>query len=150
MPDWVHEVILVDGHSTDATVAVAQELRPGIRIVQQIGRGKGAALRTGFAAATGEIIVMLDADGSTDPREIPAYVGALLAGADFAKGSRFLQGGGTADMSLHRRLGNLAFTIGVRVLLGAATAIYATGTTLSGHRYCRNSTWMATVLKLKL
>jgi glycosyltransferase involved in cell wall biosynthesis len=120
VPEWVHEVILVDGHSTDRTVEVAQELRPGILIVQQVGKGKGAALRSGFAAATGEIIVMLDADGSTDPREIPAYVGALMAGADFAKGSRFLQGGGTADMSLHRRLGNLAFTMGVRVLFGGS------------------------------
>jgi len=93
IPTWVREVILVDGHSTDRTVEVARRLRPRIRIVHQQGRGKGAALRTGFKAAVGDIIVMLDADGSTDPREIPAYIGALLAGADFVKGSRFLQGG---------------------------------------------------------
>src|SRR5262245_62878827 len=71
IPDWVDEVLLVDGNSTDATVAVARSLRPNIRIVQQQGRGKGAALRSGFASATGDIIVMLDADGSTDPAEIP-------------------------------------------------------------------------------
>jgi glycosyltransferase involved in cell wall biosynthesis len=75
-------------------------------------------LRTGFAACTGDIIVMLDADGSTDPREIPAFVGALLAGADVAKGSRFLQGGGTADMPLYRKLGNYAFVLAVRLLIG--------------------------------
>src|SRR5262245_43111345 len=91
IPSDVHEVILVDGHSTDDTVQVARSLLPTIRIVTQDGRGKGAALRSGFAAATGKIIVMLDADGSTDPGEIPAFVGTLLAGADFAKGSRFLQ-----------------------------------------------------------
>jgi glycosyltransferase involved in cell wall biosynthesis len=118
IPDWVDEVLLVDGNSIDDTVEVAHSLYPGIRIVQQQGRGKGAALRTGFAAAIGEIIVMLDADGSTDPAEIPAFVGALLAGADFVKGSRFLQGGGTSDMSFHRKFGNWCFVIFSRLLFG--------------------------------
>ena len=75
----------------------------------QTGTGKGDALRVGFAAATGDVIVTLDADGSNDPAEIPAFVGALLAGVDFAKGSRFLQGGGTSDMPLYRKLGNLGY-----------------------------------------
>ena len=118
IPSWVHEVVLVDGDSTDNTVEVAKSLYPGIRIVPQAGRGKGAALRTGFAAATGDIIVMLDADGSTDPAEIPAFVGKLLTGADFVKGSRFAPGGGTADMSFHRKLGNWAFVLAVRALFG--------------------------------
>jgi glycosyltransferase involved in cell wall biosynthesis len=115
----VHEVILVDGHSTDETAAIALGLLPGIRIVVQEGRGKGAALRSGFAACTGDVIVMLDADGSTDPAEIPLFVGALEAGADFVKGSRFLCGGGTADMPFHRRLGNRAFVALTRMLFGA-------------------------------
>ena len=121
IPAWVHEVILVDGNSTDGTVAVARELWPSIRIVRQQGSGKGAALRTGFAAATGDIIVLLDADGSTDPAEIPIFVGALLAGADVVKGSRFLQGGGTSDMPLHRKLGNWGFAMGVRTGPGLAS-----------------------------
>jgi glycosyltransferase involved in cell wall biosynthesis len=108
IPDWVNEVLLVDGHSTDNTVAVALQLRPDIHILEQEGCGKGAALRTGLLAATGDIIVMLDADGSMDPAEIPAFVGALISGADFVKGSRFLQGCGTLDMPLLRRLGNWA------------------------------------------
>jgi glycosyltransferase involved in cell wall biosynthesis len=120
IPDWVDEVVLVDGHSTDGTPEVAQKLYPGIRIVAQEGKGKGAALRGGFAAATGDIIVMLDADGSTDPGEIPAFVGELLAGADFAKGSRFLSGGGTADMPFYRKLGNYGFVLIVRLLFGGA------------------------------
>ena len=118
IPIDVLEVILVDGDSTDDTVAVARSVLPTVRIVKQNGRGKGAALRTGFAAARGDIIVMLDADGSTAPEEIPALVRALTDGADFAKGSRFLTGGGTADMQLYRRLGNGVFVAMVRLLFG--------------------------------
>jgi glycosyltransferase involved in cell wall biosynthesis len=118
VPDWVYEVILVDGKSTDGTPDVAREIRPDIRIVDQQGRGKGAALRSGFAAARGEIVVMLDADGSTDPNEIGAFVDALLAGADFAKGSRFMAGGGTSDMTFDRKLGNMGFVLMVRALFG--------------------------------
>ena len=89
IPSFVDEVILVDGHSSDNTVEVAQQLLPSIRIVTQTGKGKGDALCAGFAACTGDIIVMLDADGSADPKEISQFVDALVAGHDFAKGSRF-------------------------------------------------------------
>lgn len=98
--------MLVDGNSTDGTAEVARELFPTVRIVGQTRRGKGNALSCGFAACRGDIIVMLDADGSADPREIPRFVQALVEGADFAKGSRFLDGGGSADITLVRRLGN--------------------------------------------
>ncbi len=118
IPDDVHEIILVDGESVDRTIDVARSLIPHVRIVRQESRGKGAALRSGFAAATGDIVVMLDADGSTDPGEIPRFVHALLGGADFAKGSRFLHAGGTADMPFHRRLGNQFFVVLVRILFG--------------------------------
>lgn len=120
IPPWVDEVILVDGHSTDGTVEIAQQLLPEIQIIQQEGRGKGAAVRSGFRAAKGDIIIMLDADGSTDPGEVPIFVSALLAGADFAKGSRFAQGGGTADMPWYRRWGNWCFVMIVRALFGGS------------------------------
>lgn len=77
LPDWITEVVLVDGRSTDDTVAVARRLRPDVRVVMQEGRGKGDALLAGFAASTGDIIVALDADGSTDGREIVRFVTAL-------------------------------------------------------------------------
>ena len=118
IPDWVHEILIVDGLSTDDTIEVAKSLCEDVKIVIQKGRGKGAALRSGFEAATGEIIVMIDADGSTDPAEIPVFVSALLTGADFVKGSRYLQGGGSSDFSFHRRLGNLGFTLAARQLFG--------------------------------
>jgi len=102
----VDEVILVDGGSTDDTVAVATRLRPDIRILVQNRRGKGNALACGFAAATGDVIVMIDADGSTSPEEIPLFVDALCAGADFAKGSRFAPTGGSSDITRARQAGN--------------------------------------------
>lgn len=120
IPGFVDEVVIVDGRSTDNTVEVAQRLLPDCVVVLEHTPGKGAALRSGFAASTGDIIVMMDADGSTDPGEIPAFVGRLMHGADFAKGSRFLEGGGTADMEWHRRAGNWAFTKMVNLLFGVS------------------------------
>jgi len=89
LPPWVNEIIVVDGHSVDDTVAVAHELCPQARVITQPGRGKGDALIAGFVAATGDILVAMDADGSTDGAEIIQFVGALVCGADYAKGSRF-------------------------------------------------------------
>jgi glycosyltransferase involved in cell wall biosynthesis len=119
IPPWVHEVILVDDHSTDDTAKVAKELMPDIRVVpNHRPKGKGNALQSGFDAATGDIIVQVDADGSEDPAEIHAFVGVLLAGADYAKGSRFIPGGGTSDMTFLRKSGNKAFVLMVRALFG--------------------------------
>jgi glycosyltransferase involved in cell wall biosynthesis len=106
LPADIYEVIVVDGHSVDDTVAVARQLRPDVRVVQQTRRGKGNALACGFEAATGDVIAMVDADGSADPGEIPKFVDALLCGADFAKGTRFAAGGGSTDITRLRRLGN--------------------------------------------
>ncbi len=116
MPTIVDEVVLVDGFSTDNTVAVAQQILPSIRVVQQTRRGKGNALGEGFAACTGDIIVMLDADGSSDPAEIPRFVDALLQGCDLAKGSRFVKGGGSDDITIVRRVGNYGLSIIVNLL----------------------------------
>jgi glycosyltransferase involved in cell wall biosynthesis len=120
LPRELHEVILVDGRSSDDTVDVARSGRPDIRVVAQTRRGKGNALACGFAAATGEILVMLDADGSADPHEIDAFVGALVDGADFAKGTRFAAGGSSHDITRFRRWGNGWLNRLVNVLFGAA------------------------------
>ena len=118
LPRDMYEVILVDGHSTDHTVAVARSLYPDVRIVSQTRRGKGNALACGFAACRGDIIVMVDADGSADGAEIPRFVATLQRGADFAKGSRFIRDGGSADLTLLRRLGNWGLNLLVNILYG--------------------------------
>lgn len=118
LPEGLHEVIVVDGHSVDDTVAAARRLRSDVGIVLQSGRGKGNALAEGFAACSGDVIVALDADGSTDPAEIPRFVAALCTGADFVKGSRFAQGGSSADITRSRRLGNRALNAIVNRLYG--------------------------------
>lgn len=119
LPEIITEVIVVDAHSKDDTIEVARALRPDARVLLQAGKGKGSALRQGFAAATGEIIVSIDADGSTMPEEIPAFVDALMAGADYVKGSRYIEGGGSADLTILRKMGNRGLTMTCRVVHGA-------------------------------
>ena len=119
LPSSIYEIIVVDGHSVDDTLAVVRQLRPDARIVMQTRSGKGNALACGCAAATGDIIAMIDADGSTDAGEIPSFVSALLDGADFAKGTRFAKGGGSEDITRLRGLGN-------RMLTGLVNLLYGT------------------------
>jgi len=119
VPSFVDEILLIDGRSTDRTIEVALTIRPDLVIVREPQPGKGVALRTGFAHASGDIIVMLDADGSMDPGEITAFVAAIQDGSDLVKGSRYLPGGGSVDISRLRRLGNAG-------LLNTANLLYRT------------------------
>lgn len=107
LPVGLHEVVLVDGRSTDNTIAVARATYPDVNVVMESSPGKGAALAAGFRATTGDIIVFLDADGSTDPGELPSFVSTLLLGADVVKGSRYLHQGG----SMTSRLSDLSVTV---------------------------------------
>lgn len=141
IPAWVSEVVLIDGGSNDGTAEVAKGLLPDVVVVQDLTPGKGAALRRGFEVATGDIIVMIDADGSMDPGEIGQFVGALVGGADFAKGSRFCHGGGTADMEWYRKLGNASLTRMVRAGFGGR---------YSDLCYGYNAFWKSAILSLDL
>jgi glycosyltransferase involved in cell wall biosynthesis len=116
LPSWVAEVVLVDGLSSDGTERLARRLRPDLVVVHQHQPGKGAALRAGFVAASGDVVVMIDADGSTDPREMHRFVSALRRGADFVKGSRHMAGGGSADFTRLRSAGNRAFVLMANLL----------------------------------
>lgn len=138
IPSVVSEVILVDGCSTDNTIEIARQLLPTIRIIKQSGTGKGDALRSGIAVAQGDIIVMLDADGSADPNEIPRFVQALMAGYDYAKGSRFLKGGGSHDITFLRRAGNFGLRKLVNVLFRVRFSDLCYGYN-AFWKYCLNS-----------
>jgi hypothetical protein len=128
----VHEIIIVDGNSVDGTIETAQRVLPWVKVITQTRKGKGNAMACGFAAATGDVIVMFDADGSADPAEIPAFVRALIDGADFAKGSRFVRGGGSDDITLLRKSGNAG-------LNGVANALF--GTSYTDLCYGYNAFW---------
>ena len=138
LPSWVDEVLLVDGHSADGTVETARRLRPDLRVLCQPGSGKGDALKYGVAQASGDIIVTLDADGETDPAELPRFVQPLLDGCDIAKGTR-LAGRRPARMPGHRWFGN-------KVLAFTYNALYGTRYTdvCSGY----NAFWKDTFLAL--
>ena len=90
-----HEIIVVDDASTDGTRAVLEQLPPGrVRLLfHPINRGKGRALRDGFEAASGDIVLVQDADLEYDPSDYPALLKPIVDGvADVVIGSRFLGG----------------------------------------------------------
>ena len=118
LPDCVDEVVLVDGHSMDDTIAVARKCRPDIKIVLQPNTGKGDAVLAGFRECTGDILVMIDGDGSHLGSELPLFVAALQGGADYVKGSRFTTGGGSDDITPVRWLGNWVLSSLVNVAFG--------------------------------
>jgi glycosyltransferase involved in cell wall biosynthesis len=129
IPACVDEVILVDGDSSDATVPMARHCLPTVRFVRQEGPGKGSALRAGFLAAAGDNVVMMDADGSMSPAEIPHFLHFLDNGYDFVKGSRFVEGGGSLDITRIRRMGN-------HMLLATVNRLYRASLTDLCYGFC--------------
>ena len=129
IPSFVDEVIVVDGLSNDGTLEVAKMISPDVVVIHEMRPGKGRALRAGFEAARGDYVVMLDADGSMDPAEIGAFVEMLDEGYDFVKGSRFLPGGGTTDITWLRSFGNAR-------LLDLANLIFGTSFSELCYGYC--------------
>lgn len=117
IPDWVNEVLIIDGRSTDGTVDLARKLRPGVHVLSQPGRGKGDALKLGVEHADGDIIVTLDADGETDPSELHTFVEVVQRGCDFAKGSRLARGR-PRRMPVYRWVGNKVLAVTFNLLYG--------------------------------
>jgi len=111
-------ILIIDGNSTDGTVEVARKL--GGSVIHQNGRGKGDALRQGFSYdGLADWVVMIDADGSMDPKEMFSFFEALKNGTDLVKGSRFMPGGSSEDMTSIRRIGNSIFVFLVNSLWSA-------------------------------
>ena len=111
----VKEIIIVDGHSKDKTVKIAK--RFGCKVIYD-DKGKGSALREGMKIAKGDIVILMDADCSMIPKEILLLKAGIEAGYDVCMGSRFIQGGGTEDMPLFRKLGNKFFVTLVNLFWG--------------------------------
>lgn len=119
IPDFIDEIVVVDGNSADKTRDEILKFRKNAKIIVENPTGKGAAVRTGFKNATGDIIVMMDADGSHDPKEITKLLEPVLDGYDVSKGSRMLSGGGSTDITPFRRFGNKLFVTMVNRMYGA-------------------------------
>jgi glycosyltransferase involved in cell wall biosynthesis len=106
------EILVIDGHSGDRTRDIAVE--HGARVLEDNGRGKGDALRVAIAAATTEIVVFIDADGSHEPADIPKLIEPIRAGrADLVIASR---GKGGSD-ELHGTLDQLIRYIGSQLIM---------------------------------
>lgn len=116
IPQFVDEIIVIDGDSTDGTVDEILKYRQDVKIIIDKTRGKGCALKKGFELATGDLIIMMDADGSNDPKEIPTLIDPVLNGFDVSKASRLLPGGGSDDFTHFRRFGNKVFVTMVNAM----------------------------------
>lgn len=119
IPHFIDEVIVIDGGSEDGTIEEILKYRQDAVIVVEKKAGKGIAIRKGFEIATGDLIIMMDADGSHDPDELPALIKPVLNGYDVAKASRLLPGGGSDDFTLFRKIGNKIFITMVNTMYGA-------------------------------
>ena len=114
MPPVVDEIVVVDNNCTDGTAAVAAGL--GARVILERTPGYGAAYKAGLRAATGDLVVTMDGDGTYPPEEIVRLVDTLLDREwDFLSGCRFPLSNG-ASMHLTNRLGNWALTAAAAVL----------------------------------
>ena len=123
MGAWT-ELIFVEGNSTDNTWETIQQVKQDypnrrIKILQQSGKGKGDAVRTGFAAAEGEILIILDADLTVQPEELPKFYEAVLSGAcEFVNGSRLVYPMDEKAMQFLNLCANKTFGILFSWLLG--------------------------------
>jgi len=138
---YVDEVVVVDDGSRDGTAEEAAAA--GARVLRnERNLGKGASLRRAAAAARGEVLVTLDADGQDDPADIPALLSALEAGADLVIGSRFRGDFRPGAITPVNRLGNLALTAAFNLLYGVRLS-----DTQAGFRAIRRALWQRLPLR---
>jgi len=115
IPNYIDEIIIVDGHSKDNTVEIAKSF--GCKVYYD-NFGKGSALIKGFSKSNGDYIIMMDADLSHGVKEFGLLIAGLEAGYDICMGSRFIQGGGSKDITFLRLLGNKFFIFIVTTIFG--------------------------------
>lgn len=143
------EVVFVEGHSTDGTWEEIQRLIPRysqdfrISAFQQIGKGKGDAVRLGLGRATGDVVTILDADLTVPPAALPRFYNAYCDGhGDFINGSRLVYGTESGAMRTLNRLGNVLFAKTLSRVLSVRLGDSLCGTKLfARHDYARFSAW---------
>lgn len=110
IPDFISEIIVIDGNSSDKTFQLANNYSPKVKVYKQRTSGKGAALSLGFNLASGDFLVALDADGSNDPQELQLFIEKFKEGYELIKGSRYIKQGGSEDLTIFRSFGNIFLT----------------------------------------
>ena len=117
-PGAVDEILVIDGYSTDKTREIARKAGAKV-ILQEGGKGYGRATITGLKYATGGTIILLTADLSQDPRDIPKLLAKLNEGCDMVMASRYMKGGGSEDDTFLHYIGNNLFTFLCNLLHGS-------------------------------
>lgn len=117
----ISEIIVIDGHSTDNTAKeAAAELRIGKdKFILQKKKGFGAALLEAFKVAKGDVIVIMNGDGSHNPKDIPALLEKIKQGYEYVIASRYIKGGRSDDDTLIRFIGNRTLTFLTNLLHGS-------------------------------
>lgn len=121
----VDEILVVDGHSTDGTYELVKKL--GYSVIYQEGKGYGAAINTGVKNVAGDIIIIMDADGSANPKDIPRLLDKISEGYDVALASRYMNGGYSYDDTFLHYIGNKVFTLLCNKIhrVGVCDSLYA-------------------------
>jgi glycosyltransferase involved in cell wall biosynthesis len=117
IPAFVDEVLVIDGYSSDGTFEYAEKSELVTKVLMQKAPGKGSALCLGVQMASYKNIICIDADGSMSTSEFPKLLDPLVeSNIDLIKGSRYLPGAGSEDLSLFRSAGNRGLLLVTKLL----------------------------------
>lgn len=107
--EYVDEIIVVDGHSTDGTIDIVKKLS-GVRLIMQESKGFGGAFSEGIKASKCDVVVLCDGDGSHNVADIPKLIAEIEKGFDYVMAARYRPGSRSEDDTLIRYFGNIFFT----------------------------------------